>query len=453
MKERKGIGFFEGFLGTVEGSFYKTPRWVDLDKAPGYTSMEDVLYQKGWVMDIFNPVKWLWSVTPIWCAVAALVYWAFPYDLESVEAKEMQWSLVVERIWIHFWTMHCFVGFWHVTIYLFKFSTRNFSQTIEGPSKSRLFHNMYYSTLGAIQSAIWDCAFIYIYANKILPYTPDSEAFSLSPKGFLNAAVIILVGYWRDLHFYCAHRLIHIRFIYKYVHSLHHRNTQIEPYAGLCMHPVEHLFYYSCAGAMLLFNLSPFVPFYVLVHALISPAASHSGFEDNWQSDQFHNIHHTKFECNYGSSGLPMDYAFGTWREKLGKSNTYKGAFDEPDEPPPKDGKKLEYLRGSLTITGALWANSEHAIYDILTSVVLPAFTLHCFTAKSGSVFTPHEVASAVTFFPILVGFLLWFTTDKQSWRWPFHKEPLFGKFGFFTVLAAVVVLAPTYVTVYYAMM
>ena len=50
---------------------------------------------------------------------------------------------------------------------------------------------------------------------------------------------------YRDFHFYWAHRFIHIRALYKYVHSLHHRNTDIEPFAGLCMHPIEHLYYYS----------------------------------------------------------------------------------------------------------------------------------------------------------------------------------------------------------------
>jgi sterol desaturase/sphingolipid hydroxylase (fatty acid hydroxylase superfamily) len=38
-----------------------------------------------------------------------------------------------------------------------------------------------------------------------------------------------------------ASRLIHIRFIYKFVHSLHHRNGDIEPFSGMCMHPVEHM--------------------------------------------------------------------------------------------------------------------------------------------------------------------------------------------------------------------
>ena len=43
----------------------------------------------------------------------------------------------------------------------------------------------------------------------------------------------------------------HLRFMYKYVHSVHHRNTDIEPFAGLSMHPVEHLYYFSCAGLIL----------------------------------------------------------------------------------------------------------------------------------------------------------------------------------------------------------
>eukprot|EP01064_Diplonema_japonicum_P037933 TRINITY_DN9040_c0_g1_i1.p1 TRINITY_DN9040_c0_g1~~TRINITY_DN9040_c0_g1_i1.p1 ORF type:complete len:469 (+),score=43.68 TRINITY_DN9040_c0_g1_i1:53-1408(+) len=451
MKKRSGIGLFEGFLGTVNGSFFKAPLWVDHEKEPGYTSMQPILWQQNWLLDMFNPFKWLWSVVPIWCAVTAFVYIVFPYDLDSQESKQMHLSLVFSRMWIHFWTMHIFVGFWHVAIYVFKFSTRNFSQTVEGPSKSRLFHNVYYSSLGAVQSALWDCAFIYVYSNNLVPRS--DEFFSLSFTGFLNVFLTLFVGVWRDLHFYCAHRLIHIRVIYKYVHSLHHRNVQIEPYAGLCMHPIEHLYYYSCAGALLFIGLHPFVPFWCLIHALISPAASHSGFEDNWQSDQYHNIHHAKFECNYGTTGLPLDKIGGTWRETLGKSVTYKGAWDGPDSPPPCEGKKLEYLRGSLTLSGALWATAEQAAYDVVTCILLPVFLLTAFCKKDSTPFSPHEVASIVTFGPVVIGFLLWALFDSQCWRWPFHKEPLLGGFGLFTLGASVVVFLPTYATVYYAML
>ena len=51
-------------------------------------------------------------------------------------------------------------------------------------------------------------------------------------------------AFYADFHFYFIHRWLHLPGLYKYVHSLHHRNTDIEPFAGLCMHPIEHLYYY-----------------------------------------------------------------------------------------------------------------------------------------------------------------------------------------------------------------
>lgn len=44
------------------------------------------------------------------------------------------------------------------------------------------------------------------------------------------------------------------------------------------------------------------------------------------QSDQFHYIHHAKFECNYGSASLPLDQWFGTFCDRMIGKGTYKGA-------------------------------------------------------------------------------------------------------------------------------
>jgi hypothetical protein len=116
------------------------------------------------------------------------------------------------------------------------------------------------------------------------------------------------------------------------VHSLHHRNTDIEPFSGLCMHPIEHLYYYSCVGPSLYFTMSPFHAMWNLIHLLISPAASHSGWEDNMQSDQFHYLHHKKFECNYGTGGEPLDKLFGTHRTSLDPGvKTYTGGASESE--------------------------------------------------------------------------------------------------------------------------
>ena len=159
-------------------------------------------------------------------------------------------------------------------------------------------------------------------------------------------------GRFREVHFYFAHRFIHIRALYKYVHSLHHRNTDIEPFSGLCMHPIEHLYYYSCVGPSLVFKMSPFHTMWHLIHLLISPAASHSGWENCMQADQFHYLHHRKFECNYGTSGEPLDRWFGTYRGSMDpKDKDYQGGasdkeldkeFSENSGGSVQDGKKVE---------------------------------------------------------------------------------------------------------------
>ena len=53
-------------------------------------------------------------------------------------------------------------------------------------------------------------------------------------------------------------------------------------------------------------------------------------------------------------------------------------------------------------------------------------------------------VAALVAFGPPLFGVvLLRATNDKKSWRWPFHKESLFGALGFHT--AAGVLVGPIF--------
>ena len=91
------------------------------------------------------------------------------------------------------------------------------------------------------------------------------------------------------------HRFIHIKALYKYIHSVHHRNTDIEPFAGMSMHPVEHLYYFTSVGPSLFLFASPFAFMFNAIHLCISPAGGHSGWEDHMQANQFHYLHHRFF--------------------------------------------------------------------------------------------------------------------------------------------------------------
>ena len=151
---------------------------------------------------------------------------------------------------------------------------------------------MWYTFLGVIQYTFWEVLYIHCCATNRLPFVSNQQTFSNA----WNFTMFCLAAFWvplyREIHFYFSHRLIHIKALYKYIHSVHHRNTDIEPFAGLSMHPVEHLYYYSCVGPSLLIFGTPFAFMWNAVHLLISPAASHSGWEDHFQSDQYHYLHH-----------------------------------------------------------------------------------------------------------------------------------------------------------------
>ena len=69
-------------------------------------------------------------------------------------------------------------------------------------------------------------------------------------------------------------------------------------------------------------------PFHFLwngVHLLLAPGASHSGYEDHFQADAFHYMHHKYFECNYAGLGAAaLDVMFGTFM-----ANFHEAAKDE----------------------------------------------------------------------------------------------------------------------------
>eukprot|EP00656_Telonema_subtile_P037843 TRINITY_DN4224_c0_g1_i1.p1 TRINITY_DN4224_c0_g1~~TRINITY_DN4224_c0_g1_i1.p1 ORF type:complete len:272 (-),score=57.87 TRINITY_DN4224_c0_g1_i1:64-879(-) len=256
-----------------------------------------------------------------------------------------------------------------------------------------------------------------------------------------------VIPLWRDLHFYIAHRFIHIRCIYKYVHSLHHRNADPEPFSGMTMHPVEHLYYFSNAFVPSLYlQLSPLIFLWNFMHLTIAPGAGHSGFEDHFQADQYHYVHHAKFECNYGSpsSGF-IDQYFGTFREKLGKTEEYKGEWKET----VVSSKKVWSAQGRLGMP----AGPDHLCYTLywmaLFTLVPWAVLANQGPARIGQLAgVPIEtvIGLVVAYSPPAVAFLLCVASgDTMNWRWPFQKEKVLGAFGLFVVLGWLVCVLPVY--------
>lgn len=135
--------------------------------------------------------------------------------------------------------------------------------------------------------------------------------------------LFLLIPMWESFYFYWIHRLLHVPFLYRHVHALHHRNINVGPWSGLSMHPVEHVIY---LGSVLIHFVVPTNPVHILYHMqylTLTAATTHTGFEGVLMKDQnrlklgtfHHQMHHRYFECNYGSLEVPWDKLFGSFHD------------------------------------------------------------------------------------------------------------------------------------------
>jgi len=252
------------------------------------------------------------------------------------------------------------------------------------------------------------------------------------------------VPLFRGVHFYFSHRFIHIRALYKHIHSVHHRNTDIEPFAGLSMHPIEHLYYFSCLGPSLLLLGSPFLLLWNGIHLLLSPGAGHSGWEDALQSNQYHYLHHRFFECNYGDSGTPYDKIFGTFRDKLKESGTsYKGGSEEK-----VDEKSARVHDSKASLLGL--PDAGFVVYLALNGLVwLVIWQSATGNSSPHHLLNPHLLAFLASAGPVVLAQLMVWTLDPhRPILYPFQRDS-YRTVALHLVLPLFLCIGPVYTLVH----
>ncbi len=156
---------------------------------------------------------------------------------------------------------------------------------------------------------------------------------------------------------------------------------------------------------------------------MLSPAASHSGFEDNWQSDLYHYIHHASFDSNYGVVNIPWDRWFGTVRNKLPKAE-----FSSQD---------TKASLGVPSLNGALYVLSCLAVYAVVA-------------ANAGTGSSPLLTASLLAFGSTVSAAALHWSAKPPSdsirkhYLFPFHRESLL--LVFHGLVAGLIIFAPLFV-------
>ena len=263
----------------------------------------------------------------------ALVTWFFlTPNLESMQTFNIEWvSTIYFR---NLALMFLVFGGWHFRFYILKAQGKKFSFNKRSPQAKhrrflfgdQVYDNMLYSVLsGCTIWTTYEVITMWAFANNLIPFLD----WNTSPVWFI--ILFLVIPLFRDAHFYVVHRILHIKFLYKHVHALHHKNVDIGPWSGLAMHPFEHLLYFS---GILIHWLVLSHPIHAILHVQatgLTPALGHLGFDKYLFAEKkpltlgqryFHYLHHKYFECNYGGDGtVPMDKWFGSFHDGSEESN------------------------------------------------------------------------------------------------------------------------------------
>lgn len=149
------------------------------------------------------------------------------------------------------------------------------------------------------------------------------------------------------------------------------------------------------------------------VYAL-SPAISPHNYPVSLVAMQY--LHHKHFECNYGTSGPPLDKMFGTFRERMGKSLEYRGEAKIVTQMDTEETQANEYLSGGFTPADMLPTSAQIATYNVL---YLSTFAMFLLVAV-GKVQADAEIlAFFLALGPVLFGLLvLALYGDQKSYLW-----------------------------------
>ncbi len=163
-----------------------------------------------------------------------------------------------------------------------------------------------------------------IFYSPLITYSKIYTKISDYSIGYFIATIAVML-IAQDTWFYWAHRLMHHKFIFKYIHLVHHKSTNPTPFAAYSFHPIEALFE-SLIFYIVLFiiPIHPLALTIAVYLSLLINAYGHLGYEifpksirrtllfKIINSSVYHNMHHKNFKGNYGLYFRFWDRIMGT---------------------------------------------------------------------------------------------------------------------------------------------
>ncbi len=288
-----------------------------------------------WPLNLLKILNWFWrSWFPISekliIVLAAWISWAyFQPALEASRNFSFDWVVLM-------WLRNCllmvlFAGGLHFYFYIFRFQkerrrydSRNFGKGRPFTFRSQVLDNMFWTIASGV--TIWtgyEALLIWGFANGHI----EILEWSKYPLWFI--AIFLIVPIWESFYFYLIHKWLHWKPLYKLAHHVHHRNTNVGPWSGLSMHPIEHLIF---LGSVLVHWIILSHPIHVLYHLqyfCLAAVTTHCGYHSIAGERRkvlslgtfHHQMHHRFVHCNYGGLEFPWDKFMGSFHDGTTESH------------------------------------------------------------------------------------------------------------------------------------
>jgi len=257
--------------------------------------------------------------------LVALLVW---YTLDIDAAKEFRAQWILQIVFRDLFITYATAGLWDWILYgsYFRERMKPYKFNSVYPPWKQLSHDIFWCTSATLTASMVEIVVLHLWAAGYVSYLTTAE-FWLSPTA--TVLWILLMPYWRLTHFFFIHRGMHPwrtkrvpdlgYYLYKYVHSLHHKSYNPTSFSGISMHPVESTLYYTAALVPVFFRAHPLVFLYTKMDLTMGALIGHSGFNAPGGGSYPHYLHHAKYEINYGENYAPLDWLFGTFGNGIKK--------------------------------------------------------------------------------------------------------------------------------------
>lgn len=175
------------------------------------------------------------------------------------------------------------------------------------PSTAKLIRNLIINTcmVPLIALVIGLCV---TFEPKDFEIPGPFEMFLSTLAGVLTNEILFFYGHW----------LLHSNYLYGRIHKVHHEFKSPCALAAIYCHPVELVIsdFIPLASGIICFNHNLYAAAVFTTFAVLGTQTHHCGFRWPWipghaNQPDFHDYHHEKFNCNYGSMGF-LDALHGT---------------------------------------------------------------------------------------------------------------------------------------------